>query len=109
MSSNDSSGQLVVAEGLRVLVEANRFAQAVRDVAQVGQQRGTMAIEDLAVQLVPLAAADAVDEVAEMEPPQVGEPAGRSALDRLALPRSLGKELPFLDRRPRWYGIRPLP
>ena len=32
--------QRVAAEGLRWLVERNFFAQAVRDVAQVGQQRG---------------------------------------------------------------------
>ena len=50
-----------------------------------------------ALQFLPLAAADAVDEVAEVESPEVGEAADRSALDRLALLLALGKELAFLD------------
>ena len=74
------AGQLVAAEGLRRLVEGDFFAQAVRDVAQVGQQRRPVPFEDLGVQFLALSAADAVDEVAEVEPPEVGEAADRSAL-----------------------------
>ena len=56
---------LVVAERLRPCRTA-ALAEAVADVAQVAQRARQVAFQDVAVQVFELAAADGLDEVAEV-------------------------------------------
>ena len=58
---------------------------------------GPMPFEDFGVEVLALAAADAVDEVAEMRGPCSGCPEAGTSFDRLALVLALGKELAVLD------------
>src|SRR5207245_2526867 len=59
-------GVLVVAKGFALLVERLRLAEAVADVAEVAQGAREMTFEDIGVQLLHLAAADGLEEIAEV-------------------------------------------
>src|SRR5262249_25129905 len=59
-------GFLAVAEGLGLAVERHLLAQAVRDVGQVAQRAGVVALEDVGMEVGDLAAAHGGDEVAEV-------------------------------------------
>src|SRR5579875_751103 len=57
---------LVLGEGLRRLAERLFVTEAIADVAQMAQGAGEMAFENVGVEVLDLAAADGLDEVAIM-------------------------------------------
>src|SRR6185437_7906017 len=75
------AGILVLGERLGRLAERLLLAETIADVAQVTQRTGQMAFENVGVEIRSLAAADGLDEVAEMIL------AAAELLDNLALGR----------------------
>src|SRR5579884_726839 len=74
---------LVLGEGLRRLAERLFVTEAIADVAQMAQGAGEMAFENVGVEVLDLAAADGLDEVAIMvfaAVPDIADPGAEQSL-----------------------------